>query len=151
MTELITQRRDRDCYLCCVSMAASVSHAYIRGKLTHEELAEMDLKGTSGPLLEKIMSIAGLTRGTHFQSIHAGYLLTDAHDLVELKTKMLRLLLWGRRAIIQVPSLNLDNEMHVVYWDGSALFDPSTKLRYERWEDVPLNNYITIFNEENKC
>jgi len=126
-------------------MAANVSHAYIRGRLTHEELAEMDLHGTSGPLLDKIMKIAGFTRDQDFKSVHPSFLLIA--DYRQEKYRELRSLLWGRRAIIQVPSLNLEGEMHVVYWDGSALFDPSTKLRYERWEDVPLNNYITIFNE----
>lgn len=45
--------------------------------------------------------------------------ITDARAMVSAP------LLWGRRALLSVPSTNHEGRWHLVYWDGRELFDPS--------------------------
>lgn len=55
-------------------------------------------------------------------------------------------MLWGRRAIVTVRSKNEEGSMHAVYWSGAALFDPSTRTKYESWGEVEVKEAL-IFNE----
>jgi hypothetical protein len=149
MTELIRQRGERDCYLCCLAMATSRSYNSIAAALSNEELQEMNHEGSYGALLDKLRTVCGLKEGTDFRSI-LWATIGERSGTAGARPGVMRALLWGRRAIIQVPSLNYENQMHVIYWDGHQLFDPSNKKTYDVWDEVPMNNYITIFNEASK-
>jgi hypothetical protein len=60
-------------------------------------------------------------------------------------TGFLRNILWGRRALVQVPSKNYPGEQHIIYWDGRELHDPSNMRQWE-WSQVePI--YLWIFDE----
>jgi hypothetical protein len=97
-----------------------------------------DAKGIHGENLEKAFQLAGLTRDTHYKTIWVGQLIPRLPVLS---------MLWKRRALIQVPSLNVEGAWHVVYWDGTEVFDPSTKQVY-RWLDQLVGaEHIWLFNE----
>src|SRR5262249_28678854 len=53
---------------------------------------------------------------------------------------------WGRRALVTVPSLNNEGGHHMVLWSGREVFDPSTRKRYERWQDLRPSE-IVLFRE----
>jgi hypothetical protein len=54
---------------------------------------------------------------------------------------------WGRRAILAVPSLNGFKGWHDVYWDGAHLLDPSPKATYPDTLDGLTMLGWTIFDE----
>jgi hypothetical protein len=147
VTEMVKQRSERDCYLCCVAMAVNVPYENICTDLTRAELSEMSIRGTVGDLIDRVWAIVGMRRDLDFRSGFYGHLSTLDP---KYGPSTIRDFLWGRRALIQVPSLNFEGEMHIVYWDGFSLFDPSTKLKYEKLEELPMTGYITWFNEVNK-
>jgi hypothetical protein len=34
-------------------------------------------------------------------------------------------MLWKRRALLSVSSLNIDHGSHMIYWDGTRIWDPN--------------------------
>jgi hypothetical protein len=49
---------------------------------------------------------------------------------------------WGRRAILAVPSLNIEGSFHSVYWTGTELLDPCTLKTYGRWDGLRPDEII---------
>jgi hypothetical protein len=94
------------------------------------ELAE----GTGkGDLHDRAFDLAGLTRGIDFIPVYN----------VGMPLHLMQNLLWGRRAMLQVPSLNHQDASHYVYWDGAELYDPSTKQQY-RWLNQLTPEWFTL-------
>lgn len=60
--------------------------------------------------------------------------------------QLIRNLLRGRRAMIQVPSLNYEGAEHFIYWDGKQIRDPSNKQVYQFMQHV-FPSYVIIFDE----
>jgi len=120
---------------------ATGKHAELDALLNAKEICAAD------DLVDRVWSIVGMKRDVDFRSGFYGH-LSELDATYGPST--LRDFLWGRRALIQVPSLNFGGEQHVVYWDGSSLFDPSTKNQYDKLEALPMTGYITWFNEVNK-
>lgn len=119
MTTLIQQKTLNDCALASIAMAA--------GKEKWEDLwNEADLEAVKGKGvghgedLNAYMLRAGFVRDKHFK---AAYIHGDSHDYIAK-------LLWGRRALLSVHSLNRDGDGHMVYWDGEKLWDPSYERTY---------------------
>lgn len=115
----VSQRADYDCVLACLAMATGRPYEEL---WPQEFLAEVEkAKGTgSGDLHERAFTLAGLERKRDYISVYCGQLASGA----------VCKFLWGRRALVQVPSLNYEGASHYVYWDGENVFDPSTKQRY---------------------
>lgn len=63
-----------------------------------------------------------------------------------LSPEYFRRLAWGRKALLTVPSLNIKDGWHMVYYDGKKLHDPSTKKTYKRFEDLKPEQ-IVVFQE----
>lgn len=110
MTTLIQQRSGNDCVLAAIAMAV--------GKERWEDLwTEEDLqkviqdKGIAD--IEPWLDRAGVT----------AYRQVYIHG-VDMRT--CRALLWKRRALLSVDSLNNNGGSHMVYWDGDKLWDPHT-------------------------
>ena len=116
-TTLIKQRSGNDCVLAAIAMA--------RGAASWGDIwTDADLesviasKGVSGygPWLEQ----AGF-KPDQFKEIQI-WGSTDQ--------QIVRQLLWHRRALVSVHSLNNDQGHHMVFWDGHEIFDPSTQRTY---------------------
>jgi hypothetical protein len=55
-------------------------------------------------------------------------------------------MLFGRKAIIAVPSMKERNGLHFLFWDGFNLHDPATENRHQ-WIDRCLVEYIWLFSD----
>lgn len=62
-----------------------------------------------------------------------------------LASELYTSLIWGRKALITVPSLNIDG-FHMLYYDGIKLHDPSNKKTYSKLEDLPIVSFV-LFKE----
>lgn len=68
------------------------------------------------------------------------------HKSYPIEPAFYRNMAWGRRAILSVPSLNIENGVHAVYYDGHEIFDPSPKLTYTKFSDLKPS-HIVLFRE----
>lgn len=126
---MIKQRLRSDCAICTIAMAL--------GKTYDEVLAVAGDKfnpdeGTRSEYV--IIERFGLKQMVDFRILHRGPLAPDYFLHFS----------WGRRAILAVPSLNIDGGFHSVFWSGSELFDPCTRKTYERWDDLRPEEIILI-------
>lgn len=143
MMGTIKQRADdglqrKDCFLCCAAMAAGKSYDDSWGALTDDLREVMHVRGPKDKECAEVLRLLGLGEAIRDYTI--------LFRLPEFGTVgFMRNMLWGRRAMIQVPSKNYDGEMHIVYWDGRELHDPSN-LRLYAWIEVePV--YVWLFDE----
>lgn len=142
----------KDCFLCSAAMAAGITYEQAWDALDDTLRACFGPKGRGpmGDQCDKILSKLG------FERVRVGARTGDPSSapgdyfvlfmLPEYATSgFLRNVLWGRRALLQVPSKNYPGEQHIIYWDGRELFDPSNKRAWE-WQEVePI--YVWLFDE----
>lgn len=120
--ELVQQRFTYDCALAALAMASGRPYDEL---WTPEFTAAIEAKkGTFGEAWDKALEMAGFVRNEHFRSVY----------VAQLPRAAVYPMLWGRRALVQVISLNHPSASHIVFWDGNEVFDPSTKQAY-RWLD----------------
>lgn len=139
MTTLIKQRTDIDCGVAALAMASgrdyddvitTIGDAYdedIGLQRVQEALKRLGFKNefANG---EPIGDIVCLSRD---------WCITPA---------FFRRLIWGRRALVTVPSLNTKGVWHMVYFDGSHVFDPSPKQTYTEYKQLEPNELV-LFRE----
>jgi hypothetical protein len=87
---------------------------------------------------KKLMALAGFEKDKDYWAVYVGSQNAKGNVLQ---------LLNGRRAIIQVSSINHRKAHHIVFWDGHKLHDPSTKQVYRWLEQLTSAEHIWIFNE----
>lgn len=139
--QFIEQRSDRDCAICCIAMALGrpyeeVLAAGLESKAFNPEkgcLREYEVLEKLGLVME---NRAGVETGD-FVSRHRDWAISP---------DFFRSMAWGRKALLCVPSLNIDSGWHMVYSDGLRLWDPSRKKRYERFDQLQPNEII-LFRE----
>ena len=157
MTTMVKQRFDgdvqrKDCFLCCAVMAAGADYDAIWSLLDDQVRTAISTTGAFGNHCNHILELlkfermqVGARTGNPTDEPGDYYVLFILPEYAT--TGFLRNMLWGRRALIQVPSKNYKGEQHIIYWDGAALFDPSN-LRTYQWHEVePI--YLWLFNERN--
>jgi hypothetical protein len=108
MTTLIQQQSPNDCVLAAIAMAKGAEKW--SDVWTPEDLQKViDSKGIGDlkPWLEK----AGIT------SYIEVYVRSESCNIVKR-------MLWKRRALLSVDSLNNSGGSHMVFWDGEKLWDP---------------------------
>lgn len=131
------QRGASDCVLACLANATGKNYNDIFPE-EFRKYAE-DHKGLYGKTFEQAFEYAGLKAEVDYTAFYCG---GDP-----LRRGLLRFMLWGRRALIQVPSLNNPPpNMHLVYWDGVCIHDPSNKQQYTHIDQMQPQ-YIYFFNE----
>ncbi len=129
--DLIRQRERSDCAICTIAMAlgrsyeetmaaAIAARAYEPGVGTRSEYA----------IVEKL----GLKQMIDFRCLQRGQLAPEYFLHFS----------WGRRAILAVPSLNIEGSFHSVYWSGTTLFDPCTLKTYSDWKALRPDEIILI-------
>jgi hypothetical protein len=143
VNELIHQRTDDDCTLCCIAMATG---------LTYEQVAEGAKRARMGYVPGKG------TRSTYFVLQELGF-ASKVLFALERKAivpgmiadpqRILATCIWGRRAIVSLPSLNGWPGHHDVYWDGHVLHDPNTKPNLYATADLDSVDpeQVVILNE----
>lgn len=130
---LVRQKRKYDCVLACLAMATGKEYDLMFSGDFTQEVEDAHGTGKKG-LHDKAFELAGLVRDIDFKSVYCGN-VARAH---------VESMLWRRRAMIQVPSLNYKGASHYVYWDGEQLFDPSGLQRYQ-WLDHLTFEWVSIF------
>ena len=137
---LVQQRSTYDCVLACLCMATGQLYE----KLWDEAFCKAveDAKGTgAGNLHEQAFAKAGLLRDVDFTTIYCE----------SIPPPTVRKLLWGRRALLQVPSLNFDGSMHYVYWDGEQLYDPSRARTYRFFNTLAATPEPSLIRPSSTC
>lgn len=131
---LIKQRSNYDCALAVLAMASGKQYEEI---FDAEFCARIEEKQTcTGDDLLEAYRRAGFVKGENLRTI------STAHAMPHLPLQ----LIWGRRAMIQVPSLNYKGSEHFVYWDGKEILDPSNKQVYRYLQNI-VPTYIIVFDE----
>lgn len=143
MTTLIKQRTPNCCAVCTIAMAtdhtyeevmAVAGDSYVQGKGTHNE--------------EGILNRLGLTNQFDRSYQPTGDFHTRYKD-ASLSSEWFRTVAWGRRAIMAVPSLNIEGGFHSIYWDGWEIFDPSTLKTYTEFNQL-LPKELILFQERQR-
>ena len=139
MTAIYKQRATYDCLLACIATAVQKPYE----ELWPDDFCRLveDEKGTHGDNVDRAFEIAGLRKNTDYWCV---YLLNEYAVNPNVKQ-----LLNGRRAILQVPSLNYQGTYHLIYWNGETLYDPSNKQIYQ-WINQCVPVYVWIFDERSK-
>ena len=110
MTTLIQQRTDNDCVLASIAMALGFSKW--EDAWTEEDLQQVvEQKGISD--MEPWLLRHGLKQYEDWKEVH-----TWNED------RLTYVFLWKRRALLSVNSLNTEGGSHMVYWDGTRIYDP---------------------------
>lgn len=141
MTTLIQQRTPHDCALACMAMLSGKTWEAANEIIGDLIEYEGDRRGMRDEheALRRLGFDGRLENGRpagNVRVMHRGFYISPEFFLS---------MAWGRRALIAVPSLNRLGGWHMVYYDGQQLFDPSTKLRYQKFEELKPE-YITVFS-----
>lgn len=108
-----------DCVLCCLAMATG--NRYQVWSKSFRAIIE-EQKGTYDKNLKDAFKIVGLKP-------------SDYLFFYFMPNDRMNRLLFGRRALLQVPSLNIENGQHMIYWDGNRLRDPSNKKTHDKLDE----------------
>lgn len=143
MSGLVTQRTPNDCVIATIAMATGRPYDEVL-RVGIECGAYVEGKGTRGD--SKILEALGLSH--EFENGRPVGDIVCKHRPHCLSAEFFRDLAWGRRAIFTVPSLNIEDGHHSVYWDGREVFDPNPpgKKRYVAFDDL-LPSEVILFKE----
>jgi hypothetical protein len=141
---MVKQQALYDCYLACMCMVLGITYEEITQRLGSEFVARIHTQGCYGDDVDKMYASLGLINGRDFKRVYR-FEIRETTKSYGSSAEFARSILWGRRALIQVKSVNDEGMHHVVYWDGFEFFDPSNRQLHQ-WDTLePMN--ITIFNE----
>lgn len=128
---LIQQRLRTDCAICTIAMALGKEYDDVMAAA----VASKAFKPEEGTRSEyAIIEHFGLRQMVDFRCLHRGQLAPEYFLHFS----------WGRRAIMAVPSLNIEKGFHSVFWSGSELFDPCTLKTYSKWDELRPDEIILI-------
>lgn len=123
MTTLVTQRMNTDCGPCCFAMLTGREYDDVLAVIGDVWDAAKGL-GDDHETLRRL----GMTQTWANGLPEGDYLIQSLPSF--MSPQFLLRLAWGRRALLSVPSLNMSDSLHMVYFDGHELFDPSRLQRY---------------------
>lgn len=131
--QLIKQRNSSDCMLAAIAMVVGKQY----DELWTPEFVQrvVDGHGCNDDLTAEALKIAGHRLGTDCWQVYTWTINGDTKRL-----------LWGRRAILSVPSLNYQHGSHAIAWDGRTVYDPS-KLQVYQWLEHVQPTSVIVFNE----
>jgi hypothetical protein len=131
MRELIKQRLRTDCAICTIAMALGKPYDEVMSVAIAAEAFKAE-EGTRSEyaIIEKF----GLRQMVDFRVLHRGQLAPEYFLHFS----------WGRRAILAVPSLNIEGGFHSVFWSGTELLDPCTARTYGKWDELRPDEIILI-------
>lgn len=134
MTTLIQQISDSDCALASLAMFVGATSWY--DVWTLEDLEPILGKGIGDT--DEYLARLGYVRRRHFRNAYI-------HDLRDMESFCT--LMWKRRALLSVHSLNTADGNHMIYWDGMRIWDPSPKRTYLHLRSAHVQR-VTVFDEE---
>lgn len=142
---LVEQRAESDCAICTISMATGLpyettlqvgldSEQYVVDYGTRDDAKILRLLGWYQDNMAGHSKVPSVYRGA-FRSLYLPW---------GISPDLLRAWIWGRRAIIVVPSLNLEDGSHSIYYDGHHVLDPSRKNRYTEFDKLKPTNALVF-------
>ena len=135
---MIKQRYEFDCILACLAMASGNDYDELWDMSFIEKIETAHT--CTGDNLDEAFRRAGYIKDVNMKCVYV-----NPHSVSSLAV---RDLLWKRKAMIQVDSLNYERGMHMIYWTGTEILDPSPKQVYTWWQNIhPV--YVWIFDDEN--
>lgn len=131
---MIKQLGKSDCILACIAMAANKTYAECFSNEFIEKI--QTLKGCHGDMIDTAFKTAGFEKDKDYKKIY-----TFNKDIY-----LIRPLLWGRKAIFQVPSLNYPDTEHAIFCTNAGeILDPSTLQTYTNLNQI-FPTYTWVFN-----
>lgn len=119
---MIKQREKSDCSICTIAMALDRTYEEVMDAAIETEAWKRD----EGCRREySIIEHFGLKQMEGFRVMWRGNIL-DPEFFLHFS--------WRRRAILSVPSLNIEGSFHSVFTDGRKLYDPSPLKTYGEWK-----------------
>jgi hypothetical protein len=139
MTMLVQQRTPHDCAICCMAMLTGRAYEDVLATVGDAFDPEKGM-GHEGQALERLGFDHTFANGVpvgDFTCCHRGYAVSP---------EFFRDFAWGRRALMNVPSLNRPGGWHMIYWDGAKVWDPSILKTYDQWAQLRPEEMV-IFRE----
>ena len=132
MTKRINQKNPADCVVCCLAMYLGTTYKelLIRYPCLVERITNVRQGGVN-LYEEQLMIFAATGKGMIHMQIHYDWDNTRQAEVMEM--------LAGKKAILSVRSLNVEDAAHAVFWDGNKVLDPSNKKRYTKATVRPYN------------
>lgn len=138
MTTMVQQRSATDCVICCLAMLTGLSWDDVMA-------AVCDLYRPDEGIRNEHEALKRLGYDSAYENGHpVGDFVVRNRGI--FAPEAFRNFAWGRRALLSVPSLNIAGGLHMVYYDGATVFDPSPLKSYNRFEDLNPE-IIAVFRE----
>jgi hypothetical protein len=139
----VVQKLKRDCFFCSVAMAAGLTYDKLGARVGWKIMSRVGDGGSQddgSPNADwrMILKAGGFEIGTNMHRVWTapGY----------VGTGIIRSLLWGRRAILDL--YMGPNDGHAVYWDGENLHDPLPGRPYKTLDHVDHISNIFLIKDE---
>jgi hypothetical protein len=128
------QKHASDCALACLAMISGKDYDKIFSKK-----------------LIKAIEKAGTATGDNLDSAYvaAGYIKDKTYKVIytaQDNVNTVQTMIWKRKALLQVDSLNYEGGMHLIYWNGEELIDPSNLQTYKFLKNISKIYYVTLFS-----
>lgn len=127
----VEQRAPSDSFLACLNMLTNTEYRWPKSLL--DTIAEANK--LPGNKLPYALRLVGIDENA-CKLVSLSYLYSN-----ELKLN----LIWGRPAIIQVPSYTQNDSNHFVYWDGHSVHDPNPSALYTRIDQCLNASFVYLF------
>jgi hypothetical protein len=135
MIKVVKQRAVSDCVLACLAMASGKDYTTIFSKKLIKSIEKAG--GAHGDTLDQAYSAAGYVKDKTYTDVYTA----------QANVSTIKALIWKRKAMLQVDSLNFDGGMHLIFWDGDKIIDPSNKQTYKFIKNIAKIYYVTVFND----
>jgi hypothetical protein len=139
------KQKQRNAFDCCLAASASLMGKVYDDIFSQEFQDYIEAKkGTYGEDVDRVLAMVGLSSDRYEHIVN--YVGTKK-EFSNWAQVTYRGLLWGRRALIQVPSLNNEGKSHLIAWDYDELWDPSNNKIYTGMDQV-LVEHAWVINEK---
>lgn len=147
---LIKQKTGSDCAVCSMAMLTGIPYKKVY-QILEKDGSYVEGKGMQDT--ESALLALGLRREyKRHPRVRKAFVETYADfkhmwKPWEISPQYYRQQLWGRRALLSVPSLNNPGGSHMIYWHYDRIYDPSPKKTYTKFDDLePTHIYVFMEN-----
>ncbi len=143
MTTLIHQHFPTDCMIASIAMALDLPWQEVYEAAIECGVYKAD-HSTGIRDEDTLLEHLGLVREASYKGVVGDF--TQWHCEWNITPKFYISKLWGRPAILSVPSLNNPGGWHAVYYDGYELFDPNppSRNRYDTVTDLQVKDVVVF-------
>lgn len=140
-TNLVEQRGPSDCVIAAIAMAVGRTYEDVLQAAGDEFDPERGCRND-----QAVLARLGL-RYTFKNGEPDGDIVCRRKEYC-ISPDFYRGMIWGRRALVTVPSLNIAGGHHMVFYDGHQVFDPNppTKKRYTDFAQLQPTDVVLFRN-----